>query len=57
VNILEFILTVISLINLISELYIDTKENTINRKFHNNNQTATDTFHRIRYAARFNHTN
>jgi hypothetical protein len=51
VNILEFILTVISLINLISEIYIDTKENTIlkiNRKFHNN-QKSIDTLQRIRY--------
>ncbi|CAF0823620.1 unnamed protein product [Rotaria sp. Silwood1] len=50
-NILEFILTIISLSNLISEIYIDTKNNTsleINKKFHNNNQKETDTLQRIR---------
>ncbi|CAF1024890.1 unnamed protein product [Rotaria sordida] len=50
-NILEFILTIISLSNLISEIYIDTKNNTsleINKKFHNNNQKTTDTLQRIR---------
>jgi hypothetical protein len=49
VNILEFILTVISLINLISEIYIDTKENTslkLNRKFHTR---SFETLQRIRY--------
>jgi len=44
VNILEFILTVISLINLISEIYIDTKEN-INLKI---NQKSIDTLQRIK---------
>ncbi|CAF0754215.1 unnamed protein product [Adineta steineri] len=54
VNILEFTLTIISLINLISEIYIDTKDNTnleINRKFHAsniNNQKSTGTLQRIR---------
>ena len=55
VNILEFILTVISLINLISEIYIDNKDNTsskINQKFHTyNNQKTTDTLQRIRYSS------
>ena len=48
VNILEFILTVISLINLISEIYIDTKESTsskLDRKFHSR---SFETFQRIR---------
>lgn len=47
-NILEFILTVISLINLISEIYIDTKESTsskLDRKFHSR---SFETFQRIR---------
>ncbi|UJR27944.1 hypothetical protein I4U23_009204 [Adineta vaga] len=53
VNILEFILTAISLINLISEIYIDTTDDTsleINRKFHNNNhdKKTTHTLQRIR---------
>ncbi|CAF1066246.1 unnamed protein product [Rotaria magnacalcarata] len=50
-NILEFILTIISLSNLISEIYFDTKNDNsieINRKFHNNNPNTTDTLQRIK---------
>ncbi|CAF1376657.1 unnamed protein product [Adineta ricciae] len=52
VNILEFILTATSLLNLISEVYIDTTDDTsshLDRRFRNNNDpTPANTLQRIR---------
>ena len=51
VDILEFVLTVISLINLISEIYIDRQDTSnlsTSGKFDSSNSRAVDTLQRIR---------